>query len=123
MKKLGLFLLFGILLTGLYSCSKDTNFDAQGGDLPTHYITFRDSVFSPSLLEVANGSSITFLNQTSNPITLKGNDSTLLKTVLIQANSFYFFKPDTIPPVPAQISIPYHCIEFPAAGGTIILLP
>lgn len=123
MKKFGVVLLFGILLTGLYSCSKDTNFDAQGGELPTHYITFRDSVFSPSLLEVANGSSITFLNQTTNAITLKGNDSVLLKTVRIEANSFYFFKPDTIPAVPAEISIPYHCEEFPAASGTIILLP
>lgn len=113
----------GTLCFGLFSCSKDTNFDAQGGDLPTHYITFRDSVFSPTRLEVANGSSITFLNQTSNPITLKGNDSILLKTVLIEANSYYFFKPDTIPPAPAEISIPYHCVEIPTAGGTIILLP
>jgi len=122
MRKNILLVLFGSFILGMYSCDK-SNFDSQGGELPTNYITFRDSMFSPKILEVANGSSFTFLNQTANPITILGDDTTWLKSVMIEANSSYFFKPDTIPSVPANINIPYHCVEITSARGTIILRP
>ncbi|MEO6288558.1 MAG: hypothetical protein ABIO76_01485 [Ginsengibacter sp.] len=122
MKKNILLVLVGSIILCFYSCDK-SNFDSQGGELPTNYITFRDSMFSPQTLEAANGSSFTFLNQTANPITIAGDDTTLLKSVVIDANSFYFFKPDTIPVVPANINIPYHCVEITSARGTIILRP
>lgn len=123
MKKNMLILIIGLMITGLCACNKNSNFDPQGGELPTHYISFRDSSFSPSILTVANGSSITFLNQTNTAFTLVGDDSSFLKPVVIDANSFYFFKPDTATAVPVQIYIPYHNVERPTARGTIILNP
>lgn len=123
MMKNMLVLLLGMMLAGSYACNKNSGFDPQGGELPTHYISFRDSSFSPAILTVANGSSITFLNQTASPQTIVGDDSTILKKVLISAHSYYFFKPDTIPATPVQIYIPYHSVEHPSARGTIILTP
>ena len=123
MKKNMLVLVIGLMICGLYACNKNPGFDPQGGELPTHYITFRDSSFSPSILTVASGSSITFLNQTNTAFTLAGDDSIFLKPVVIDANSFYFFKPDTATATPVQIYIPYHNVERPAARGTIILNP
>ncbi|MEO7524375.1 MAG: hypothetical protein ABIT58_09790 [Ferruginibacter sp.] len=122
-KNMLLILLSGIIVMGLYSCDKNSNFNPQGGELPTHYIQFKDGVFSPSNIAEANGSNFTFLNSTAAAITLVGEDSLLLKTVVIGPNLSYFFKPDTIPPTPVQIFIPYHCLEIPTARGVIILNP
>lgn len=117
-------LVFGLTIAaGLLACDKNEEFNAVGGELPTNYIRYRDSAFTPNVLDIANGSSITFLNQTSEPITIKGDDTTLLKTVLILPDSYYFFKPDTLPPTPVSISIPYHCVERPSSRGVIILRP
>ena len=122
MAKKGLFFLFGLMVIGIYACNKD-NFDPQGGELPTHYIKFQDSVFTPHTLTEANGANFTFLNSSDQLITLVGDDTTILKSVTIDAHKSYFFKPDTVPVNPAQIYIPYHCVEHPAARGTIILNP
>lgn len=122
MKKKNWFFLFVFISGCLVACDKN-NFDAQGGELPTHYVTFRDTVFNPAQLVLANGSSITFLNQTDNPISITGDDTTLLKLVMIDAHSSYFFKPDTIPASPVNIFIPYHCVEYTSARGSITLTP
>ena len=107
----------------MYACTKDTGFDPQGGELPTKYINFKDTGFAPSSLIAANGSNFTFLNSTDNPITIVGDDTSILKSVTIGPRLSYFFKPDTVPVVPAQIYIFYHCIEFPTARGLITLNP
>lgn len=124
MKKNKLFCyLLAAMLTGFYACNKNANFNPQGGQLPTHYIQIKDSSFTPSSITEANGSSFTFLNQSTIPHTIMSDDTFTLKSVLILPDSFYFFKPDTATIVPTQIYIPYHCIEHPSARGVIILNP
>ena len=125
MKKIRLkhLLLSGLLLTGLYSCSKDEeDFGAQGELLPTHYISILDSSFSPSLLTVAAGSSITFLNKTTVNHTMISDDSSTILSPAIAPNSFFYVKPDTLAGAFA-VHINYHCKEHPAVKGEIILLP
>ena len=125
MKKMRLkHLLFtGLLFTGLYSCSRDEeDFGAQGGLLPTHYISILDSSFSPSLLTVAAGSSITFLNKTTISHTMVSDDSSTILSPAIIPNSSYYVKPDTLAGSLA-VYINYHCKEHPSVKGTVILLP
>ncbi|MFT3909877.1 MAG: hypothetical protein QM737_10660 [Ferruginibacter sp.] len=121
-KNMLLILLSGLVIMAFYACDKE-NFNPQGGELPTHYIRFDSGHFNPNHLSEANGSNFTFLNMTTSPITITGDDTSILKTVLIAPNSYYFFKPDTIPATPVQITIPYHCVETPTARGVIILNP
>lgn len=125
MKKITLkhLLLTGLLLAGLYSCSKDEiDYGAQGGLLPTHYISILDSSFSPSLLTVAAGSSITFLNKTTVSHSIVSEDSSTIVSPSIAPNLSYYVKPDTLSGSLA-VRIYYHCKEHPAVKGTIILLP
>ena len=125
MKKIRLnsLMLTGLLVAGIYSCSKSgDDFDPQGGLLPTHYIDIKDSSFSPNLLSVANGSSITFLNKSTISHTLVSDDSSTILSPAILPNSFYFVKPDTMAGS-LPVYIYYHCKEHPTVTGTIILTP
>lgn len=117
------FLLGVFLLAGICSCSKDdVDYGAQGGLLPTHYVNIMDSSFSPSVLTVAAGSSITFLNKTTISRTVVSADSsTILSPAILPSSSFYV-KPDTLSGS-LPVYIYYHCKEHPTATGTIILLP
>lgn len=123
MAKNKLFLLLGLVTIGVYSCDKNRGDNVGGGELPTHYIEFRDSAFDPHTTAQANGSNFTFLNNTENTITVVGDDTTLLKSVTLGPHLSYFFKPDTIPPTPIPVYIPFHCVEHPSARGLIILNP
>jgi len=122
MKKIRLnyLLLTGLVLAGFCSCSKDEDFDAQGGQLPTHYINIMDSSFSPAVLTVAYGSSVTFLNKTTNGHTIVSEDSAAIVSPLIAPDLSYYVKPDTSS-ASAQIIVNYHCKEHPLVTGTIIL--
>lgn len=111
-----------LLLTTMYSCSKEDDFEAQGGQLPTHYINILDSSFSPSILTIANGNSVTFLNKTSNTHTIVSDDSATILSPALAPNGFYYVKPDTIAGS-AQVYIYYHCKEHPSVKGTIVLMP
>ena len=125
MKKIRLkhLLLTGMVLTALYSCSKDEeDFGAQGGLLPTHYIDIRDSSFSPSLLTVAAGSSITFLNKTTISHTMVSDDSSTILSPAIAPSTSFYVKPDTLNGS-LSVYINYHCKEHPTVKGTVILLP
>jgi plastocyanin len=125
MKKIRLnyLLLTGVLIAGLYSCTKTADdFDPQGGLLPSHYVDIKDNSFSPAVLSIANGSSITFLNKTTSNHTLVSDDSSTILSPAIPPNSFYFVKPDTLAGS-ATIYLNYHCKEHPAVTGTIILTP
>lgn len=116
-------LFLAVIFSLIFSCSKTNEvFDAQGGLLPTNYININDSSFSPALLEVANGSSITFLNRSDIVHTIISADSTTIVTTTIEADSSFYVKPDTLSgSVPVYIY--YHCREHPTATGTIILRP
>jgi hypothetical protein len=124
MKKNMLFIfLFCVTVIGFYACSKDSGFNPQGGELPTHYIQFKDSIFDPSTITESNGANFTFLNTTTSPITIVSEDTVFFKPVTIGPNLSYFFKPDTVSTPAAQVFIPYHCVEHPSARGVIILNP
>jgi len=114
--RLNVLLLAGILFAGLYSCTKsEEDFTAQGGLLPTNYITIKDSSFSPSTLTVAAGSSITFVNSTDFEHSIVSEDSaTILSGIIASKTSFYYLK-DTV------AVINYHCGKHPAVKGRIIL--
>lgn len=116
-------MLTGLLIGNLFSCSKsEEDFGAQGGLLPTHYINIEDNSFSPSILSVANGSSITFLNKTTTSHTIVSADSSTILSPAIASGSYFYVKPDTLAGS-LPVNINYHCKEHPTVTGTIILLP
>ena len=116
--RLNVLLLTAVLFAGLYSCTKTAaDFDGQGGLLPTHYITINDSSFSPIVLTLATGSSITFVNSTDNEHSIVSDDSaTILSGTILHKTSFYFKKDTTG-------TFNYHCGMHPTVKGTIILTP
>jgi plastocyanin len=123
MTRLNYLLLTGLMLTGIYSCTKTADdFDAQGGLLPSHYVDIRDSSFSPAILTIANGSSVTFTNRTAVNQTIISEDSSTIVSPDIAAGSFYFVKPDTLAGS-LDVRIYYHSKAHPAVVGTIILTP
>ena len=115
--RLNIVLIAAVLFAPIYSCSKAEDFTGQGGLLPTHYITIKDSSFSPIVLTVATGSSITFVNSTDNEHSIVSDDSaTILSGTILHKTSFYY-KKDTVG------TFYYHCGMHPTVKGTIILTP
>ena len=116
MKK-GLNYLLVIVLGGLMiaSCSKNENANsyAAGGGVPTNYISILDDGFSPAVLRVANGSSITFLNSSSNTHTLVSDDSTTLVTTPILPAKYFSYRKYFVG------ILNYHCVEHPSERGII----
>jgi plastocyanin len=116
MKK-GLNYLIVIVLSGLLitSCSKSENANsyAAGGGVPTNYISILDNGFSPSVLRVANGSSITFLNSTNSTHTLVSDDSTTLVTTPILPTKYFSYRKYFVG------ILNYHCVEHPSETGII----
>ncbi len=110
---LGLFLVFIII-----SCEKaHISYNAVGGQLPGHNIVIKDSSFFPASLTVVAGSTINFLNQTSNPHTIMSDDSIAIKPVVIAPGSYYTFKPGYFG------LVPFHCENHPSARGVLIISP
>lgn len=100
------------------SCDKNNEgFNPQGGQLPTNYISIRDTGIIPNLLIIANGNSVTFLNQTSTPKSIVSDDDVTIHSGAIPAGSSFFFKKDTTG------VIDFHCVENPALRGSIIQTP
>ena len=119
MKNAWLIYLFSGMLgtTGIISCGKNETSKPAGGDLPTNYIMVKDSTFTPSVLTVVSGSSITFVNNTGASHTVMSDDSATIKLVTIAPGSYYFYKKDTFG------TFPYHCTLHPNARGAIIITP
>jgi plastocyanin len=125
MKKTRLFylLLSGIFLACLYSCSKEEeDYNAQGGLLPTNYVNINDNSFSPNILNIAVGASITFLNKTTVSHTIVSADSSTIVSPSIAPGLSYYVKPDTLSGT-SQVVIYYHCKEHPTVTGVIRLNP
>ncbi len=109
-----------LLLAGLafQSCSReDELFDAQGGTLPTNYILIKDNGFTPDVITVATGSSITFVNDTNEEHSIVSDDSSAILSGTIAVNSSFYFKKDTVG------IIRYHCGKHPSVRGAITLRP
>ncbi|WP_255156863.1 cupredoxin domain-containing protein [Ferruginibacter sp. HRS2-29] len=100
-----------------FACAKHTNYDAQGGGLPSNYIAVNDSSFSPVTLTVVSGSSITFVNNTTTAKSIITTDSVTIKATTIAPNSSFVFKKDTTG------TFYYHLTNKPAAGGMFTLTP
>ena len=101
----------------LMSCDGNGIPEPAGGELPTNYVMVKDSSFSPGLLTVVAGSSVTFVNNTSIAHTVMSDDSNTVKLVSIAPGTSYFWKKDT------SGSFPYHCTLHPVARGTIVITP
>jgi plastocyanin len=109
-----------ILSVIFISCTKaEEDFDAVGGELPSNYIIIQaDGSFSPALITVASGSSITFVNNDIKPHNILSNDSTSIVTSVIPSKGFFKFKNDTLIGV-----FPYKCILDSTIKGTIVITP
>ena len=107
-----------VLALSFLSC-KDENANAYGGAgaLPTNYIFILDNGFSPSSLRIANGSSVTFVNNSNSTHTIISTDSsTLVTTPIAPAHSFIYKKYFVG-------VINYHCVEYPTDIGSIEFTP
>ncbi len=117
MRSFKIFALFAFLGIIILSCSKNVDYNPQGGELPTNYIMVQDSGFSPAMLTVVGGSSITFVNNTGIPHRIRTADSITIPPVTIENNSSFFFKKDTAG------TFPFYCETHPVATGVIIITP
>lgn len=109
---------FSLLISvGFISCEGNGMPEPAGGELPTNYVMFKDSSFTPGFLSVVSGSSVTFVNNTSIAHTVMSDDSNTVKLVSIPPGTSYFWKKDT------SGTFPYHCTLHPVARGTIELTP
>ena len=103
----------------LATCTKSADFEAVGGDLPTNYITLQaDGSFSPAILRVASGSSITFVNNDNEPHQLVSADILTINTGFLAPGRSYFFKKDTL-----IGTIPYRCLFDTSIRGSVIITP
>lgn len=109
-----------LIITILFAaCTQEEDFKELGGNLPTNYIIIQaDGSLTPSVLSVASGSSITFVNSDTKPHHIISNDSTSIKTNIIASKSFYLFKNDTLHGV-----FPYRCLLDSNIKGTILITP
>lgn len=87
-----------VLLLLITGCAKESAdyADPAGGYLPTTYVVYKDSVFTPNSISIVAGNNITFLNQTSQDIKLMTIDSVTIPLTVIPANKYYFFNKDTV---------------------------
>lgn len=108
------------LLTVVFfsSCNKSNEgWNPQGGQLPTRYVTIRDTAIIPNILTVSVGNSITFLNQTSTAKSVVSQDSATFLSGPIAPDSSYFWKKDTTG------TFDIHLTENPAIRSTIVIIP
>jgi plastocyanin len=89
----------------LATCTKTTDFQADGS-------------FTPAILRVASGSSITFVNNDNEPHQLLSSDSVSINTGLIEPGRSFFFKKDTL-----VGTISYRCTLDSNIRGTVIIAP
>lgn len=108
----------GILFNILISCNKGEGIsEPQGGTLPTNYINIQDNSFTPPVLYVQTGSSITFVNTTDGDHSIVTDDSSTIVSGTIGRRTSFFFKKDTTG------TFYYHCGFHPSVKGTFILKP
>lgn len=76
------------------SCTKNESFTAVGGNLPTNYITIlANGKLQPAVLNIASGSSVTFVNNHHKPhrfLSLDADSS--IYTSIIAPDSFFVYK-------------------------------
>ena len=95
--------------------------EAQGGLLPSNYITIKANSFSPTNITAVKGSSFTFVNQSGAAQGIYSYDSVYLNKQGIADNTSYYFKKDTVSNGP--VTIYYFMAGKPSVSGTITLTP
>jgi hypothetical protein len=95
--------------------------EAQGGLLPSNYITIKASSFSPANIVAVKGSSFTFVNQSGAAQGIYSIDSVFLNKQGIADNTSYYFKKDTVSTGP--VIIYYFMAGKPTVQGSITLTP
>ncbi len=114
---MGKFLFVLLFFTAAFiSCDKPyEGSPGVGGGLTSNFIAVKDSGFSPMVLKVVNGSTITFVNNTTSAKTLQSADSIIIPKTTIPAGGSYLFKKDT------TASFQYYIVSKPTIQGTINL--
>jgi plastocyanin len=101
-----------------FSCKKtQTDYNGQGGTLPTKYVIVKDSSFYPSVLTVAQGNTVTFVNETDSPHALSIDSTHKLTDTIAPHTSFIY----TNNAFTGQLN--YYCRIHPNVTGSIIFLP
>ena len=110
-------ILFGTM--AITACTKHEAYIQSGGNLPTNYIIIgANGSLSPATLQVVSGSSITFINNDTQPHNIISNDSITIVTGIIASNSSFLFKKDN-----AVGTFSYRCTLTPVTSGIIIITP
>jgi hypothetical protein len=115
-----LIFLFAIMIT---SCNKEAKGipEAQGGLLPSNYITIKANSFSPANIVAVKGSSFIFVNQSGTEQGIYSSDSVFLNKQGIADNTSYYFKKDTVST--GSVTIYYFMAGKPTIQGIITLTP
>ena len=100
-------------LTILFSCSKDNNSSGFTPDANTIYM--RNSVFTPSNMQVTQGATVTFYNDDTMVHTATENNG-LFDSGDIAPGSFFRYTFDAIG------TYPYDCVHHSGMAGTVIVL-
>jgi hypothetical protein len=118
--RLLLIIFLAIIIT---SCNKEGKGipEAQGGLLPSNYITIKASSFSPANIVAVKGSSFTFVNQSGTAQGIYSIDSVFLNKQGIADNTSYYFKKDTVST--GSVVIYYFMAGKPTVQGSITLTP
>lgn len=109
-------IVFALLLTSLIwlsSCDKQIGYNGVGGTLPSNYIYITDSTITPNSLRLSIGSSVTFVNTSSQAHQLVSNDNVTIHTPTINPSTSYYYKKDTVG------VFNYHCELHPTETGSI----
>jgi hypothetical protein len=118
--RLGLIIFLAISIA---ACKKEGSGipEAQGGLLPSNYITIKATSFSPANITAVKGSSFTFVNQSGAVQGIYSTDSIFLNKQGIADNASYYFKKDTVSTGPVVIY--YFMAGKPTVQGSITLTP
>ncbi len=103
----------------LMACAKETSFPQAGGELPGQNITIQaDGSFSPAILTVASGTTVSFVNNHNKPHNIKSSDSVSIVTNLIAPYKFYKFNTSGLTGV-----YDYKCLLDTSIRGSLIVTP
>jgi plastocyanin len=88
-----------------------------GSSIPSNFIAVKDSSFTPALLDIVAGSTISFVNNTSSDKVIQSVDSLRIPATTIPAGQSFIFKSNTAG------SFEYFRKDKPAVRGIINLRP
>jgi hypothetical protein len=105
----------------LSSCGKEGAGmpDPVGGDLPTHYIIFDGSSFSPVADTAVRNSTFTFVNHSGASMGIYSSDSIAINKQGIASNTSFICRTDTL----GVRTIIYRLAGTPSISGSLTITP